>query len=123
MHRQQKIKAAAKRQPCKPWHGGPRRRRRPNASLQSGAPVMAGTMVKPQSRDSSSASAALSVSHHSFAGRMTSLPASSATRPCCCPLTPIAFTLPAVSSQSLPAADRASLIDSLQACGRGTQGC
>jgi len=37
------------------------------------------------------------VSHHSFAGRITSPLSSSGTNPCCCPLTPIAFTSAAIA--------------------------
>ena len=119
-------------------------------------PVTAGTMVVPHSLDSSSASAALSTSHHSLAavrgtgqaaaaaaacggfelkgrprppfcsqqrccsvnppGRMTFLFSSSATIPCCCPLTPSALTRAATSPRSLPAPSSASAMHSLQAC-------
>ena len=40
----------------------------------------------------SSHSAAVEVSHHSLAGRMTSPSLSSGTKPCCWPLTPMALT-------------------------------
>ena len=45
-------------------------------------------MFQPNIFPSSVASAADSVSHHSFAGRTTAPSASKHTMPCCCPLTP-----------------------------------
>lgn len=58
------------------------------------------TTAYPSSCDSSAASGADSVSHHSLAGRSTLPPLSSATRPCCWPLTPRALTAEASTCDS-----------------------
>eukprot|EP00966_Prymnesium_polylepis_P301718 6971044-Prymnesium_polylepis.1 len=80
-------------------------------------------MPQPSDAASSSASGADSVSHHSLEGRITWWSASSATRPCCCPLTPMPRTesptaAPVASLASASAAVAASCIASTH-----TDGC
>ena len=66
--------------------------------------VNARTIYQPSWDDSSATSAALSVSHHNFAGRTGSRRSSRHTMTCCCPLTPRPATR---NAASVPAPARA----------------
>mmetsp|Transcript_48779 Transcript_48779/g.156224 ORF Transcript_48779/g.156224 Transcript_48779/m.156224 type:complete len:217 (+) Transcript_48779:941-1591(+) len=64
--------------------------------------VNAGSTSHPNSPASCAAWEVETVSHQSLAGRMTSPSASTGTKPCCCPLTPMPWTPPASTPASAP---------------------